>query len=140
MDKTYRISTKKSSIFSLFSVNLTLILLNVVLFILFAILISYNENFIDFVAIKPGNILGGKYLWTFLTSMFMHGGFFHIFANMLSLLFLGSLVERLLGRKRYLWFYILAGLFSGLLFVLSAFVFPADMNSYAVGASGAIFG
>jgi membrane associated rhomboid family serine protease len=140
MDKTYRIPSKKNSIFSLFSVNLTLILLNVVLFIFFTILISYNAKFIDFVAIKPANILQGKYLWTFLTSMFMHGGFFHIFANMLSLLFIGSLIERLLGRKRYLWFYLFAGLFSGLLFVLSAFVFPSDMNSYAVGASGAIFG
>jgi hypothetical protein len=136
----YRISSKKPSIFSLFSVNLILILLNILLFVAFLIIISYNENFIDFVAIKPANILSGKYLWTFITSMFMHGGFFHIFANMVSLLFIGSLVERLLGRKRYLWFYIFAGLFSGLLFVLSAFVFSGDMNSYAVGASGAIFG
>jgi len=95
---------------------------------------------IDAIAIKPSNILQGKYLWTFLTSMFMHGGLFHIFANMFSLIFIGSLVEKILGPKRYLWFYLFSGLFAGLLFVLSGLVFPADFNTYAVGASGALFG
>jgi len=95
---------------------------------------------IDFVAIKPANILAGEYLWTFLTSMFMHGGFFHLFANMLSLFFIGSLIERILGQKRYLYFYLFSGLFAGLFFVLSSWIFNMDMNTFAVGASGALFG
>lgn len=129
---------KKRSFFSGFSVTVNLILINVVAFIIFTILIS--QGYLDSIAIKPSNILQGKYLWTFLTSMFMHGGFFHIFANMLSLLFIGSLVERILGPKRYFYFYIVAGLFASLLFVLSSLVFVNELNSYAVGASGAIFG
>jgi membrane associated rhomboid family serine protease len=77
MAGVYRISRKKPSGFlGNLSVTLILILINVVLFILFSILISSEIIPLDFVAIQPANILSGKYLWTFLTSMFMHGGFF----------------------------------------------------------------
>lgn len=132
---------RKRSFFSSLSVNTILILINLVAFILFTILISINPKFLDFVAIKPSNIFQGIYIWTFVTSIFMHGGFFHIFANMLSLFFIGSLVEKVLGSKRYLRFYLGAGLFAGLFFVLSSFIFQgSDFNTYAVGASGAIFG
>jgi uncharacterized protein len=72
--------------------------------------------------------------------MFMHGGFLHIFVNMISLFFVGSLVEKILGSKRYLAFYLIAGIFASLLFVFSALFLPSDLNAYAVGASGAIFG
>ena len=70
----------------------------------------------------------------------MHGGFFHIFANMFSLMFIGSLVERILGAKRYLYFYLASGLFAGVFFVLSSLIFKSDFNLFAVGASGALFG
>lgn len=132
---------KKKSFFPTLSLNLVLVLINLIIFLAFTILLTFNILPIDFVAIKPANVLAGKYLWTFLTSMFMHAGFFHLFANMLSLLFIGSLVERILGRKRYIWFYLLSGIFASLFFVLtSEFIFTADINSYAVGASGALFG
>lgn len=137
----YRISSRrKRSIFGNLSVTVTLILINVVAFILFAILISSNIAVLDYIALKPANILQGKYLWTFITSMFMHGGLFHIFANMFSLLFIGSLVEKILGAKRYIYFYLISGLLAGLLFVLSSLIFPVDFNTFAVGASGALFG
>jgi len=54
----------------------------------------------DYFALRPASILQGKYLWTFLTSMFMHGGFFHLFANMFSLLFIGNLTERILKEHK----------------------------------------
>jgi len=117
-----------------------LILINLLCFIVFSFLISSKTISIDSVAIKPSNIFAGKYLWTFLTSMFMHGGFFHIFANMFSLFFIGSLVEKILGAKRYLWFYLFSGLFASLFFVLMSLFWTADFNAYAVGASGALFG
>lgn len=122
------------------SVNILLIAINAAAFILFSILIQLKVISLDYIALKPSNILQGKYLWTFFTSMFMHAGLFHIFANMLSLIFTGSLVERLIGRKRYLYFYILSGLFAGVFFVALSYFFPLDFNSYAVGASGALFG
>jgi len=141
MVRVYRIYPKKKRGFSLnLSVNTTLILINILAFVIFTILISSGVIAMDYIAIKPENILSGKYLWTFLTSMFMHAGFFHLFVNMLSLFFVGSLVEKILGRRRYICFYLLAGLFASLLFVVLSLAFSSDFSTYAVGASGALFG
>ncbi len=144
MAKIYNFSPKKKrKLFSSLSVTMILILINIIAFIVFLVLLSFYKNpefLYDFIAIKPSNILQGKYLWTFVTSMFMHGSFFHIFANMFSLFFIGSLVEKILGVKRYFYFYMLSGLLAGVFFVFSSFLFPADLNTFAVGASGALFG
>lgn len=145
MAGVYRIYPgKNKGFFSGLSITSWIVFANVLVFFTFLItLLVYKgnpETLYNFLALKPLNILQGKYLWTFLTSMFMHGGLFHIFANMFSLIFVGSLVEKILGRKRYLWFYLVSGLFAGLFFVLSAFVFKSDLNAFAVGASGALFG
>lgn len=139
MSPVYQVSPKKQRKFNL-SMNNKLILLNVILFIVFSILIFYNDSFINYIAIKPANILQGKYLWTFFTSMFMHGGLFHLFANMLSLFFIGGLIEKILGSKRYLYFYLVSGLMASLIFVLAGLIDSQSFNAYAVGASGAIFG
>jgi len=140
MAYAYRIQPKRKSFLSGLSVNSIFIIVNIIAFILFNILIGTGVLSIEDIAIQPANILHGQYLWTFLTSMFMHGGYFHIFANMISLIFIGGFVERLIGRKRYFWFYMISGLVSGAFFVLLSLIFTADMNSYAVGASGALFG
>jgi len=132
---------RKRSFFGGFSVTLSLILINAFLFVIALILSSVlGESVLDYIALKPSNILQGKYLWTFFTSMFMHGGFFHIFANMLSLFFVGSLTEKILGAKRYLYFYLASGLFAGLFFVFASLIFTSDFDTFAVGASGALFG
>jgi membrane associated rhomboid family serine protease len=47
--------------------------------------------------------------WQPLTHMFMHDGFFHIFFNMYSLVMFGMVVERVLGTKKFLWFYFITG-------------------------------
>lgn len=142
MASVYRIAPKgRNSLLNNFSVNTNLILINVALFIIFTLLIYMNFASIDSIAIRPSNIFNGDYLWTFLTSMFMHGGFFHLFVNMFSLFFVGGLLQKILGAKRYLYFYLIAGLFASLFFVLwSFFTQSSDFNTYAVGASGAIFG
>lgn len=72
--------------------------------------------------------------WRLLTSMFLHGGWLHILFNMLALVQIGALVERMFGRARFLLLYLIAGLCGGLASVL----WNAHVNS--VGASGAIFG
>lgn len=134
---------KKKSMFGFLermSLTKKLIAINVFLFIFFSVLLRFGIVSIDWIAIKPANIWDGKYIWTFVTSMFMHGSFFHLFVNMLSLFFIGSLIEKILGKKRYFLFYMVAGLFAGVLFVLSGFIFSQDATAYAVGASGALFG
>jgi membrane associated rhomboid family serine protease len=141
MAQVYTVNSKRNTgFFSSIKINVLLIIINIIAFILFTLLISFKVIPIDDIAIKPANILQGKYLWTILTSMFMHAGFFHIFANMFSLFFVGSLVERLLGAKRYLYFYLASGIFASLLFIVSSFIFPLEYDTFAVGASGAIFG
>jgi membrane associated rhomboid family serine protease len=140
MVRVYNLNSRKRNVLSGFSMNSILIFINVVFFIVATILILVNTRFLDYIALKPSNILAGKYLWTFLTSMFMHGGLFHLFANMISLMFVGSFVQKILGAKRYLYFYLISGLFAGLLFVISGLIFSTDLNTYAVGASGALFG
>ncbi len=141
MVRVYRIPVKKKKkFFGNLSLNIWIILINVLLFLVFSILISSKILSLDSIALQPANIFAGKYLWTFITSMFMHAGVFHLFVNMLSLFFIGSLVEKILGKKRYLWFYLISGLIAGLFFVICSLIFTADFNAYAVGASGALFG
>ena len=84
------------------------------------------------IALLLSTVLAGKDLWTFVTSMFMHGGLGHLFANMLSLMFIGNFVEKLIGRKRFLWLYFGGGLFAAILFVVLA-------GAFVVSELGAIF-
>jgi len=49
-------------------------------------------------------------IWQLITYMFMHGGFAHIFFNMFALVMFGSVIERILGPKRFLNFYLICGL------------------------------
>ena len=72
--------------------------------------------------------------WTVVTSMFIHGGFWHVAANMLTLYFFGSYISRLLGERRFLIVYFCGGIMGSILFILLASPF-----SIAVGASGAVF-
>jgi hypothetical protein len=134
---SYRIRKRK---FFNFNTTFLIVLINVLCFFIFSILIYFRPSLIQDIALMPSNILQGKFLWTFLTSMFMHGGFFHLFANMFSLMFIGNFLERILGKKRFVLIYLLSGLFAGLIFVLSSLIFVSDLSTYAVGASGALFG
>jgi len=74
--------------------------------------------------------------FNFLSSMFMHGGFSHIFGNMLFLWVFGDNIENRLGHLRYLLFYLLCGFAAALgqIFMQTDSVVPM------LGASGAISG
>jgi len=97
-----------------------------------------NQTSCRFIALMPSVVLSGAAIWTFLTSMFMHAGFMHLLVNMISLMFIGNFVEKLIGKKRFLGLYFAGGLFAGLFFVGIAVLTGTDLNVYAVGASGAI--
>ncbi len=73
---------------------------------------------------------------TIFTSMFMHGGLFHIGGNMLYLWIFGNNVEDTLGHTRYLIFYLLSGIAAAL---AQTVVGPSSLVPM-VGASGAISG
>jgi membrane associated rhomboid family serine protease len=140
MSGIYRVfPVKKRSIFSLlnFSVTIQLIFLTVLCSIFFWIFSKFanTSNFV----LTPSLIASGKNLWTLLTSILIHANFFHLFANMFSLFFVGSFLENIIGKKRFLCTYLIAGLIGGLFFVVNAFLF-GNPDIPAVGASGAIFG
>lgn len=119
------------------SITNWIITINILVFIISEILIYLNPEFINYVAIKPSSILQGKYLWTIITSFFMHGSPSHLLVNMLSLFFIGNFVEKLIGRKRFFLFYLVSGIIASLFFVASGLLL--NQNDFAVGASGAIF-
>jgi membrane associated rhomboid family serine protease len=73
---------------------------------------------------------------TIVTSMFLHGGLFHIGGNMLYLWIFGNTVEGELGHGRYLLFYVLAGVAAA----VAQTVVDPDSAVPMVGASGAISG
>jgi membrane associated rhomboid family serine protease len=70
------------------------------------------------------------------TYQFLHGGWIHLGVNMLSLAAFGAPVERLLGVKRFVAFYLSAGLAAGLVHCVS---FPSSADP-VIGASGAVSG
>jgi membrane associated rhomboid family serine protease len=71
-----------------------------------------------------------------LTSMFLHGGWWHLIANMWFLWIFGDNVEDYLGHFVYLLFYLASGVAAAVLYV----VLDASSNVPTVGASGAIAG
>ena len=128
------------------------ILINILFFILIALLISLNifteEKIFSFFALRAISLFDGA-LWTLLTSMFSHRWLPDLFFNIISLFFVGNLLEKIIGRKKYFWFYICAGLFAGLFYAVLSFYFGrneigakifVDPELYSLGASGAIFG
>ncbi|MFI5627328.1 rhomboid family intramembrane serine protease [Nocardioides sp. NPDC051685] len=74
-------------------------------------------------------------VWQLLTSTFTHVSIIHLAVNMLSLYLLGSFLEPIVGRLRFLVFYLISGLAGSVLVAWAAT--PAGST---VGASGAIFG
>lgn len=86
--------------------------------------------------------MGAKYnplisrgeVWRLFTAAFLHGGILHLACNMYSLYAVGTQVERIYGKVKYIIIYILSALGAS---VLSYLLAP---RSLSVGASGAIFG
>ena len=79
--------------------------------------------------------------WMFVTSMFMHStNVTHILFNMITLWVVGPVLERFLGRWRFLVLYLLSGLGGDLGLMVYAALVPSGWSTSAIGASGALFG
>lgn len=105
-------------------------------------------------ALSPDTTLGGSWVtrgfglslsgilhlqvWQLFTYMFLHGGWWHLFLNMLMLFMLGPETERALGSRQFLMVYLLSGVLGGVgWLIISAGATP---TLPCVGASGAVFG
>ncbi|MEX6690302.1 rhomboid family intramembrane serine protease [Danxiaibacter flavus] len=101
--------------------------------------------------------------WQFVTYMFMHGSWGHIFWNMFAVWMFGAVLENLWGPKRFLTFYVVCGLGAALAHMIVLYfenqglikefnslspmdkevyytLFVRHLNSATLGASGAVFG
>lgn len=136
-------------------VTRNLIIINIIVFI--GTLLGKNAMYENFALFYPTS----RYFhwWQVITHMFMHGGFWHIFFNMYTLFIFGSVVENMIGEKKFLYFYFICGLGSVALHLgveylqMQSYVAAAAEGSQSaigaiealkytptVGASGAIYG
>lgn len=121
-----------------FLITPILIYINIGIFLLMAL------NGLGFMSFKGQDLLNwganfkplttGGQLWRLLTNTFLHGGFIHLMANMLGLLFAGIFLEPFLGKTKYALAYLTTGILAS-----AASILYYD-ETISVGASGAIFG
>jgi len=120
-------------------VNWSLIGLNSLVFF-YELTLGGNElhQFINTWGLIPTRLTAGlSEAWiTILSSMFIHGGWFHILSNMWILVIFGDNIEDHMGGGRYLFFYLMSGAAAAL---LQTYLLP-ESDMPMVGASGAIAG
>jgi len=116
------------------SLCLTLIIINVVCFILQHTIEGFDES----LALFPSSLAQGR-VWELLSYQFLHGGLFHLLINCAMIWFVGRQMEESLGKTKFLTLYLIAGVFGGLLQCLLAWTHYLP-EAGVVGASAGIFG
>ena len=87
--------------------------------------------------VSPEHILHGR-IWTLLTSVFSHLELWHLVFNMVVLVSFGQVLEWLLGTRRFVLFYLAAGVFASISHCLTSALILHDPRIMALGASGAL--
>ncbi len=93
----------------------------------------------------------GIEFWRFLSFQFLHANLMHLAFNMMGIWFLGRLVEDQLGPKKYLAFYLVCGIFGGVMYLVLNFLgsvvginfpllLPNDPATPLIGASAGVYG
>lgn len=114
---------------------------------------STAKGFFEIVHNQSGNqLVLNLQVWRLLTFQFLHdpNSILHLFFNMFGLWIFGSMVEQVLGRRKYLAFYLVCGIMGGVLYVFLNLlgmmginlpgVLDSDPRSPLVGASAGVFG
>ena len=127
-------------------VTVSLIVTNVAVFLYeFSLPSGVLENFLAVYGVVPAKLqiivgspasVSAGFGMSLLTSMFLHGGLFHLLGNMWYLWIFGDNVEDRLGSVRFLLFYLLCGLIAGWAHIL----FNLTSQVPTIGASGAVAG
>ncbi len=116
-----------------------LVILNVMVFMLtnYTSISFKGLPLVYWLSLIPGFINRG-WIWQFVTYMFVHGSFMHLFFNMFALIMFGRIIERALGTREFLLFYFACGILGGVV----SYLFYLIQGTYGVavmGASGAIY-
>lgn len=93
-----------------------------------------GRRLMEWFGFTPAEAIGRLWLWQFVTYVFLHNGFAHVFFNLFFFWMIGGLVEERLGTRRFVWLYFLSGAVGGLAQAAVAY------DATTVGASGAIMG
>jgi membrane associated rhomboid family serine protease len=121
-------------------VNTSIIVINCIVFFYELSLGNALNSFIKTYGLIPDNLGEGRaflvQVYPFFTSMFIHGGWFHLLGNMLYLFIFGDNVEDRMGHFKYLIFYLISGTAAA----FSQIVTNIHSTIPMVGASGAISG
>jgi membrane associated rhomboid family serine protease len=99
-----------------------------------------SGTLVNTLALAPAN--ARAYPWILITSIFVHWNILHILMNMWALWSVGSYLEQMLGKARYLSLFFLSGFGGSVLIMLWTYVEPSHSmaRTFSAGASGAIFG
>ncbi|MFF2448774.1 rhomboid family intramembrane serine protease [Neobacillus sp. NPDC058068] len=111
-----------------------IIAIHLVLYLLTALPFFPNYWFFENLSGVNLYIMEGEY-WRLITPTFMHSGFAHVLFNSFSLVLFGPALERILGRGRFIFVYLLSGLIANV-----ATLLLEPLTYIHVGSSGAIFG
>lgn len=113
-----------------------LLFANIAVFLLQMLAPALNDTLVRFFGLVPRLAINHLFIWQFVSYMFLHGGFSHIFFNMFALWMFGVELERLWGTREFLKYYFLTGIFAG----VSTALFSWGSIIPTIGASGAIYG
>ena len=120
-----------------------LLVINILVYVVHAI--SYGSDpdaaspIEQWFSVFPYNLLAAVEVWRWVTYQFLHATPGHLLFNMFVLFQFGPLIERELGSRRFLVFYLCAGAAGGVLYTLLALAHVLEVG-FLVGASGAILG
>ena len=121
---------------SLMGTNLLLIVTILIQLYLYMVGPSKALKFYNSYSLMPANLFSGVNIDSVFTYMFLHGNLVHLLVNSVALYGAGRIVERDIGRIRYLLVFILSGVAAGLVHCL----LNPSSEIPLVGSSGAIFG
>src|SRR5215471_4518034 len=107
--------------------------------LIFVLELAGGDAFVKQWALVPADVVAGRHLSTFLTSMFLHGSWSHILGNMVFLWAFGPEIEDAMNPLRYAAFYLLGGLVAMLAQVI-ANTHSTVPNLGARGAIAAVMG
>ena len=98
----------------------------------------FRPNYLYYFSMRPVTVYKFHTYWQFVTYMFGHWGFSHIFFNMLGLFFFGFPLERRMGSKEFLVFYFFCGIMAGI-FSYFFYITTGNVGVFLLGASGVVY-
>lgn len=100
----------------------------------------FGTNLLGVLGLVPAGVVFDWRVWQFVTYMFLHGDVMHLVLNLLMLVFIGTELESIWGRWKFLKFFFACGLGAALLYLLMQVFVSGGLYTPLVGSSGGIYG